>query len=239
MGHGGDDHIEGGWGDDLISGGEGFDYASYSQSLTPVFVNLGITWEQQTGDSTGWDEIVGVEGLIGSDHNDELTGNDEHNILVGGTGADLLDGAKGSDAVSYAKAGGRVWAQLGDRGAELTTTLGGDAASGAASITVADASALVQGEAIGIEMDSGAMHWTTIESVTDAVVTLGDALTEAASAGAGLFYGVDTLVAVESLTGSDHDDILIGDGSANVLSGGDGSDRLYGGDGDDVLRGGG
>ncbi|WP_422824939.1 calcium-binding protein [Thalassococcus sp. BH17M4-6] len=49
----------------------------------------------------------------------------------------------------------------------------------------------------------------------------------------------DSLVGIENLTGSDHDDRLYGDIGANVLEGGLGNDSLYGSNGDDSLNGGG
>ncbi len=49
----------------------------------------------------------------------------------------------------------------------------------------------------------------------------------------------DTLTNIENLTGSDHDDTLIGDAGANVLNGGDGADTLDGGAGNDRIEGGG
>ena len=88
LGQGGDDILEGGQGDDVIFGGEGFDFISYSLSTTRVFVDLGISWDQETGDSTGWDEIAGIEGVIGSDLNDAITGSEENNVLIGGLGED-------------------------------------------------------------------------------------------------------------------------------------------------------
>ncbi|MCP4385793.1 MAG: calcium-binding protein [Hyphomicrobiales bacterium] len=66
--------------------------------------------------------------------------------------------------------------------------------------------------------------------------------------GAGGTAEGDTLVNIENLTGSSHDDILIGNGGANVLDGWDGNDTLIGlggndaligGNGNDVLKGGG
>ncbi len=50
--------------------------------------------------------------------------------------------------------------------------------------------------------------------------------------------GTDTLVSIESLTGSGHDDTLTGDDGANTILGGAGSDRISGGAGDDTLQGG-
>ena len=50
--------------------------------------------------------------------------------------------------------------------------------------------------------------------------------------------GRDTLIGIENLIGSDHDDSLYGDGGDNLLEGGDGADRIVAGDGNDTLRGG-
>lgn len=58
----------------------------------------------------------------------------------------------------------------------------------------------------------------------------------------------DYLSGIENVSGSDHSDVLIGDGASNVLAGfagddglygGGGDDYLYGGEGDDTLKGGG
>jgi len=48
----------------------------------------------------------------------------------------------------------------------------------------------------------------------------------------------ETLISIENLVGSGHDDDLIGDNASNVISGGAGHDLLAGGDGADTLTGG-
>jgi Ca2+-binding RTX toxin-like protein len=48
----------------------------------------------------------------------------------------------------------------------------------------------------------------------------------------------DTLISIENLDGSSHDDVLVGDTGANKLQGGDGDDVLKGGGGSDKLYGG-
>ena len=50
----------------------------------------------------------------------------------------------------------------------------------------------------------------------------------------------DTLTGIEHLVGSNHNDVLAGDGEDNLLDGGDGDDVLYGGPagGDDEMYGG-
>ncbi|HYC99277.1 calcium-binding protein [Brevundimonas sp.] len=50
--------------------------------------------------------------------------------------------------------------------------------------------------------------------------------------------GVDTYVGIENATGSNFDDVLVGNAGANVLSGGLGRDTLVGYEGEDVLMGG-
>ncbi len=59
----------------------------------------------------------------------------------------------------------------------------------------------------------------------------------ASSAAGGAAEG-DVLSGVESLLGSNHDDILTGDAFANILAGADGSDTLNGDIGNDTLHGG-
>lgn len=49
----------------------------------------------------------------------------------------------------------------------------------------------------------------------------------------------DTYASIENLTGSDFNDILLGNSGANVLTGRDGNDTLVGGDSNDTLDGGG
>ena len=58
------------------------------------------------------------------------------------------------------------------------------------------------------------------------------------SAEAGDLAAGDRLTSIENLIGSDHKDVLIGNGVNNQLDGGDGIDRLEGGDGIETLIGG-
>jgi|694.fasta_scaffold01069_41 Ca2+-binding RTX toxin-like protein len=50
--------------------------------------------------------------------------------------------------------------------------------------------------------------------------------------------GWDKLIAIENLTGSAYDDVLLGNGEANLINGGAGNDWIDGGSGDDILIGG-
>ena len=62
-------------------------------------------------------------------------------------------------------------------------------------------------------------------------VTLGQVATQTGA-------GIDTLVSIENLIGSNYNDTLIGDTGANVINGGLGNDTLIGGLGNDTLIGG-
>ena len=103
-------------GNNVLDGQGGSDTASYANfslttiagaSLTStistssvafagVMVDLNITTVQDTQGS-GFDRLISIENLIGSDFDDELTGNAGNNILDGGEGADLLTGGRGND----------------------------------------------------------------------------------------------------------------------------------------------
>ena len=69
---------------------------TYSTSGQGVTVDLTITGVQDTQGS-GFDQLVGIENLTGSQFNDELTGNALANILDGNGGADVLTGGRGND----------------------------------------------------------------------------------------------------------------------------------------------
>ncbi len=64
------------------------------------------------------------------------------------------------------------------------------------------------------------------------------AVTADLGAGTASGDGADTLTLVERLLGSDHDDVLSGDGAANRLTGGNGDDQLNGRGGQDTCAGG-
>ena len=90
LGSTGNDNIYGGAGADDITGGEGVDDAYYDQSSVGVVVSL-MSGTAANGDAEG-DVLTGIEGLVGSVHNDTLEGNNGPNELSGLDGNDILRG---------------------------------------------------------------------------------------------------------------------------------------------------
>lgn len=107
----GDDTLEGGAGADKLQGGKGLDYADYSDSESAVNVNL--TTERGAGGEAEGDTYRGIDGVLGSAHNDTIIGFNQEdsdpddtytNDFHGGDGDDYLDGRGGSDSL-YGEAG--------------------------------------------------------------------------------------------------------------------------------------
>jgi Ca2+-binding RTX toxin-like protein len=103
----GGDKLSGGADADVISGSGGFDFASYQSSAQGVTVNVSVFGNPLAttsgfvrgvgGDAEG-DLLIGVEGLIGSNFNDDLAGDSSGvtgnigTFLIGGGGDDILHG---------------------------------------------------------------------------------------------------------------------------------------------------
>jgi Ca2+-binding RTX toxin-like protein len=129
----GNDGLYGGAGADILDGGAGFDLARYDTSTGPIYLRLdGVAGS--FGDAVG-DQLISIEGIVGSYFNDTLVGNNINNdylyglggndglyglggndtleggagddALFGGTGNDILGGGTGNDGV-FGEAGNDV-----------------------------------------------------------------------------------------------------------------------------------
>ncbi len=214
-GRGGDDVLVGGVGADRLLGGAGADWASYSESDEAVTVDL----EAGTGKGghAEGDVIVDVENVLGSGYEDVLEGNDGGNRLSGGGGNDRLSGRGGDDVLAGGAGEDQLFGGVGKD--ELRGEDGDD---------------VLEGGAGADQLDGGAgADWVSY-SGSDEAVTVD---LEAGTGKRGHAEG-DVITDIENVIGSEHEDVLEGDGSANRLSGGDGDDRLSGRSGNDVLAGG-
>ena len=198
--------------------------------------------------------------LIGASGDDALTGGAGNDQLNGGAGADTIDGGAGNDTATYEGSDAAITVNLstnsmsgghatGDTltsvenitGSRHNDTLTGDGnanvligASGDDALTGGAGNDQLNGGAGADTIDGGAGKDTVSYSGASAAV-VADLATSGNNQGEAVG---DTFSSMENITGSSHNDILGGDGSANVLSGGDGDDTLWGHDGDDELYGG-
>lgn len=192
----GDDLIRGGYGDDYIDGGSGSDRASYYALNGGVRVDLRIQGTAQNTISGGWDTLVGIENLAGTEFADTLIGNQNANWIWSHGGADQITTNAGDDT---------IWIPYGD-GANINGGQGFDVIS-------------FRGRVDASGTDTGGITFTVGNGTQD------------------IGRGSITTTSIEGAEGSEFDDVITGNGSANQLSGFLGNDIVNGGGGDDVIYG--
>lgn len=68
-----------------------------------------------------------------------------------------------------------------------STTISADEASGQTTLSITSTANMTNGDYIGIVLDDGTLHWSTISSKTSSTVTIPDALADSAAAGNAVF----------------------------------------------------
>jgi Ca2+-binding RTX toxin-like protein len=236
-------NIEGGDGDDTVllsfglvsgtlSGGAGADTLNVYSSFDLSGIALsGFEFFYTGQDIPGARTIIGT--LAQFDSFETIASNPANGIgvtlIIAATGAaqsvDLSDEIgdrflilHGSDDDETITGGGGGALLDGNGGSDtLTGGLGRDVLSGGAGTNI-----LNGGGGIDTASYEGASGGVTVSlAVTGAQNTVG--------------AGVDTLMQIENLRGSDFDDTLTGDGGGNELEGWFGNDALYGGGGNDTI----
>jgi Ca2+-binding RTX toxin-like protein len=237
-------------GSNILNGMGGSDTASYRYASTGVNVSLAIVGSQATGGS-GSDTLVNIENLTGSYFSDTLSGDGQANILrgevgddtlnggggndtlFGGSGNDIMLGGNGNDRYYVEDAGDVVTEANGVNGGidEVVTSLDYTLANNVENLRLTGTNATVSsGNGLGnvffasagnnaINGLGGVDNVSYVSSLSGVVVSL-DIIGQQATGGSGL----DTLVNIENLTGSLHNDVLRGNNGNNVLSGGGGND---------------
>ena len=154
---------------------------------------------------------TGTWQLVDIPGDDILNGTEDNDTLPGTTGADTINGRDGNDILQGL--GGDDTLNGNDGDDELHGGAGADMLNGGPG----DDYAYYTNSGVGVLVRLHAAH----------AVKYGEA-------------EGDTLIDIEHLVGSNHNDILAGDGEDNYLDGGDGDDVLYGGPagGDDEMYGG-
>ena len=98
IGGAGQDRLLGGVGADVLDGGVGSDVASYAGAANAIAVDIATGGGGTAGEATG-DTFVSIDGVIGSNFNDQIYGFAGVNVLFGGAGNDLIDARSGNDIV--------------------------------------------------------------------------------------------------------------------------------------------
>ena len=182
--------------------------------------------ENLTGSRQGVNVLIGnhlVNILRGGVDNDEIRGLDGDDTLDGGSGDDTLDGGSGDDTLI----GGFDHDIL--RGGPGDDTL--DGGSGPDELPGGPGDDTLIGGPGPDELRGGDDIDTADYSASNAGVTIN--LSDTNNESGGHAQG-DTLLNVEIIVGSGHDDTLTGDASNNILEGGPGADALTGGAGSDT-----
>jgi Ca2+-binding RTX toxin-like protein len=237
-GLGGHDSLIGGEGADHLDGGAGTDLADYRNAVAGLIVDL-LNPENNTGEAAG-DTYVSIEGIRGSEFDDELYGDNNTviaNFLMGGAGADLLDGRGGSDYAAYHSASTGVTASLANPG--LNT---GDAAgdiyvsiehlSGSShndTLVGNNGNNFLRGN-LGADVLNGGNGNDTADYFASAIGITVDLANPANNTGEA---AGDTYISIENIRGGAFDDILRGNGGNNFLEGAGGADTLVGNGGND------
>jgi Ca2+-binding RTX toxin-like protein len=207
------DTLSGNAGSNVLNGGAGIDTVSYANAGAGVTVSLSLTGAQNTV-GAGFDTLSNFENLTGSNFNDTLLGNVGNNVLNGGTGI---------DTVSYANAGAAVTVSLGTSLSQNTVGAGFDTLSNFENLTGSNFNDTLLGNAGNNVLDGGVGIDTVSYANASAAVTVTLSLAGAQNT---IGAGVDTLINVENLTGSNFNDTLLGNAGNNVLNGGDGVDLV-------------
>ena len=178
----------------------------------------------------GVDTLIGLAGndtLIGGPGNDIIAGGDRFDLLNGGPGADFLEGDttgdSGSRTAQYQY--NNVHSFYGRIESGRVDVIDTDFGYGGDTVTYA-------GSNRGVTLTLGTIYF---DGPDNDPATVGDNWASTAVTGEGGHARGDTVVNVENIIGSDHDDALGGNNWFNVLTGGKGDDRLTGGLGSDIF----
>jgi Ca2+-binding RTX toxin-like protein len=246
-----DNVLAGNSADNTLSGRNGNDTVDYSLVESGITIDLNVSTAQSVY-SQGYDTLLSIENVIGTNFADHLTGTAGANILDGGVGDDTMVGGNGSDAyyvhdtsdivteATAGAAGGRdtVYSLIAEY------TLGANVENG---VIMSGVAAKMTGNDLGNVIYAGAGN--NVIFGAGGVDTLSYAFGAGGPAGVRVSLGVttvqdtggsgsDRIGGFENLTGSARADRLTGNAGANVLDGGAGNDLMAGGGGADTLIGG-
>ncbi len=241
----GDDFLRGGLGDDYLDGGTGSDRASFFAIPGSVHVDLRIQGVAQNTLAGGWDTLVNVENVAGSEFADVLIGNHEANWMWSHGGADVMNGNAGNDTFwipsgdgAIVRGGqgfdiisfrGRVDAGIPNTDGVTYTIGNGTVDIGHGTVTSNSIEGAEGSEfndtLTGNNQDNQLSGWTGDDTIEG-------------RGGDDLIYGDHSISEVgENPLTYNYDDPIVFTPGNDTLSGGAGADLIYGNGGDDVING--
>jgi hypothetical protein len=205
----------------------------------------------------GNDLLFGLGGndtLTGGVGNDILNGGNGNDILYGNAGNDVINGNAGIDWAYYNTAGAGVTVNLRLTTTQNTINAGSDTLLNIENLIGSNYNDTLTGNAVNNVLNGGSgndslrggggndvmnggtgIDWVYY-NLSGASVTVNLGLTSAQNT---INAGLDTLLNIENLAGSNYNDTLSGNAANNILNGSAGNDSLNGGAGNDTLIGGG
>ncbi|MGQ0532840.1 MAG: calcium-binding protein [Caulobacteraceae bacterium] len=241
----GDDFMRGGLGDDYLDGGTGSDRASYFAIPGGVRVDLRIQGTAQNTLAGGFDTLINVENVAGSEFADVLIGNNVANWMWSHGGADDIRGNAGDDTFWIPQADGAT--VNGGQGVDVISFRGrvdtGGADTGGITYTIGNGTVdtgrgLVTSQSI--EGAEGSEYDDTISGNGQDNLLSGFTGNDTVNGAGGddLIYGDHSIREVgENPLAYDYGDPSFAFGN-DTLNGGGGDDAIYGNAGDDALNGG-
>lgn len=173
------------------------------------------------------------DGWPGGTRGGNLNGNNLDNVLFANDGDNALEGGAGADTASYAYSSKAVTITLGMY-MSYTGGSGYDTLSSIENLVGSNYGDTLHGDSRNNTFDGGLGTDTVSYANATGPITVNLAITNAQETGGA---GLDTLISIENLTGTDHNDRLTGNSARNTLNGGGGNDILNGGAGADTLIG--
>jgi Ca2+-binding RTX toxin-like protein len=214
---------------EFIDGRGGADRIQYQDSNAAVVISLAAG--TGSGGHAAGDTFAGIEIVVGSSFDDQLTGSDGDDTLIGDGGADALIGGAGTDTAQYTGLGSytiNLWggaSSVGDAQGDTYTSI-------ERFVTNTGSDTFLMGStATHIDGGSGSDTASYIDATGIVVVDL-------ANGGTGGWANGDTYANIENLIGSSFNDTLTGTNNGDDIRGGDGNDTISGLGGTDTLWGG-
>jgi Ca2+-binding RTX toxin-like protein len=212
-------------GSDNVIGQDGTDTVNYATETGPIVADLSSFNSNNVTAPGGNDSVFGVENMIGSPQDDQITGGPENNSFDGRGGADQLNGGTGgSDTAGFNGIATGVTADLGagtatGQGSDTLTNIDNLLGSTQAdTLTGDDQDNMINGLQGADSLDGGTGGVDTASFAGLAQGVDANLATDSATTiGPG---EIDTLANFDNLSGTNHDDFLTGDGGPNVFDGG-------------------